>query len=45
MTSGKLLKTWKAHDKSLNCLLFSDDDSILISGSDDGVICVWSLIR
>ncbi|KAI9108783.1 hypothetical protein K1719_020088 [Acacia pycnantha] len=44
VTSGQLLKTWRAHDKTLNCLLFSDDDSLLISSSDDGVICVWSLI-
>ncbi|XP_059444284.1 protein ROOT INITIATION DEFECTIVE 3-like isoform X1 [Corylus avellana] len=44
IASGRLLKTWQAHDKSLNCLLFSNDDSLLISGSNDGMICVWSVI-
>ncbi|KAK7291561.1 hypothetical protein RIF29_06803 [Crotalaria pallida] len=44
VTSGKLLKTWRAHNESLNCMLFSDDGSILITGSNDGMICVWSMI-
>ncbi|XP_061366533.1 protein ROOT INITIATION DEFECTIVE 3-like [Gastrolobium bilobum] len=44
VTSGKLLKTWSAHNKSLNCMIFSDDNSLLISASDDGMICVWSMI-
>ncbi|KAM3751965.1 hypothetical protein ACB098_04G152200 [Castanea mollissima] len=44
IANGRLLKTWHAHHKSLNCLLFSNDDSLLISGSDDGMICVWSVI-
>ncbi|KAJ1413276.1 WD40/YVTN repeat-like-containing domain superfamily [Sesbania bispinosa] len=44
VTSGKLLKTWSAHNKSLKNMIFSDDDSLLISGSDDGMICVWSMI-
>ncbi|KAF6144630.1 hypothetical protein GIB67_006122 [Kingdonia uniflora] len=35
--SGKMLRTWRGHQKSLNCLSFSNDDSLLISGSDDGV--------
>ncbi|OIW00274.1 hypothetical protein TanjilG_27525 [Lupinus angustifolius] len=44
VTSGELLKSWIAHNKPLNCMLFSDDNSLLISGSDDGMICVWSMI-
>ncbi|XP_027337416.1 protein ROOT INITIATION DEFECTIVE 3-like [Abrus precatorius] len=44
VTSGELLKTWSAHNRSLNCMLFSNDNSFLISGSDDGMICVWSMI-
>ncbi|TQE09866.1 hypothetical protein C1H46_004444 [Malus baccata] len=44
VTNGKLLKTWHGHDKSLSCMLFSDDGSLLVSGSDDGMICVWNLI-
>ncbi|XP_010248940.1 PREDICTED: protein ROOT INITIATION DEFECTIVE 3-like [Nelumbo nucifera] len=42
--SGRLLKTWRAHPKALNCLAFSGDDSLLISGSCDGVIRIWSMI-
>lgn len=45
VANGKLLKTWRAHHKSLNCMLFSNDGSLLISGSNDGVVCVWSLVR
>ncbi|KAL5186401.1 Protein ROOT INITIATION DEFECTIVE 3 [Glycine soja] len=44
VTNGKLLKTWKAHNKSLNCMLFSDDNSLLFSSSSDGMICVWPMI-
>ncbi|KAG2678577.1 hypothetical protein I3760_11G008900 [Carya illinoinensis] len=44
IASGRLFKTWHAHHKSVNCLLFSNDDSLLISGSEDGMICVWSVI-
>ncbi|CAL1389069.1 unnamed protein product [Linum trigynum] len=44
VTSGRLLKTWRAHHKSLKCIAFSNDDSILISGSDDGMINAWSVI-
>ncbi|KAM1080565.1 hypothetical protein ACFX13_015484 [Malus domestica] len=39
-----MLKTWRGHDKSLSCMLLSDDGSLLVSGSDDGMICVWNLI-
>ncbi|KAL9326603.1 hypothetical protein ACSQ67_007248 [Phaseolus vulgaris] len=44
VTNGKLLKSWMANKKSINCMLFSSDNSFLISSSDDGMICVWSLI-
>ncbi|KAF8399922.1 hypothetical protein HHK36_015792 [Tetracentron sinense] len=44
VSSGRLLKNWRAHHKSLNCLVFSDDNSLLVSGSDDGVVRVWSMI-
>ncbi|KAH7681127.1 pre-rRNA-processing protein IPI3 protein [Dioscorea alata] len=44
VTSGRLLKYWHAHHGSLICLAFSPDDSLLISGSEDGVICVWHMI-
>ncbi|XP_021681000.2 protein ROOT INITIATION DEFECTIVE 3 [Hevea brasiliensis] len=44
VANGRLLKTWRAHHKSLKCMAFSNDDSVLISGSDDGMICVWSMV-
>ncbi|CAN6845694.1 unnamed protein product [Brassica oleracea] len=45
VSSGKLLKKWHGHYQSVTCLLFSTDDSLLVSGSKDGYIRVWSLIR
>ncbi|RQP00814.1 hypothetical protein POPTR_015G093300v4 [Populus trichocarpa] len=44
VAGGRLLKTWRAHSRSLKCLIFSNDDSLLISGSEDGVVCVWSMV-
>ncbi|CAI9113104.1 OLC1v1013645C1 [Oldenlandia corymbosa var. corymbosa] len=44
ITSGRLLKNWCAHHTSISCLVFSKDDSFLISGTEDGVIAVWSMI-
>lgn len=43
--SGELLKLWSGHHKPVKCVLFSWDDSFLITGSSDGMICVWSMIR
>ncbi|XP_031738866.1 protein ROOT INITIATION DEFECTIVE 3 [Cucumis sativus] len=42
--SGELLKLWSGHHKPVKCVLFSWDDSFLITGSSDGMICVWSMI-
>ncbi|XP_021905497.1 protein ROOT INITIATION DEFECTIVE 3-like [Carica papaya] len=44
VSTGRLLKAWAAHDKCLKCMAFSDDGSILISSSDDGMLCMWSMI-
>lgn len=44
VASGRLLKTWNAHYRAVTCLVFSDDDSLLVSGSEDGSIKVWSLL-
>nr|GEX62510.1 hypothetical protein [Tanacetum cinerariifolium] len=41
--NGKLLKTWHGHYSPLTCLAFSNDSSLLISGSEDGMIVVWPM--
>ncbi|XP_010061738.3 protein ROOT INITIATION DEFECTIVE 3 [Eucalyptus grandis] len=41
--TGKLLRKWHAHYRAITCLVFSDDDSLVISGSEDGSVRVWSL--
>ena len=40
---GKLLKKWHAHYRVVTCLVFSDDESLLISGAEDECVRVWSL--
>ncbi|XP_028058478.1 protein ROOT INITIATION DEFECTIVE 3-like [Camellia sinensis] len=44
ITNGRLVRTWCAHHKSVTCLTFSNDDSFLISGSEDGMIIIWPMI-
>ncbi|XWS14714.1 hypothetical protein CRYUN_Cryun35bG0032400 [Craigia yunnanensis] len=43
VATGRLLKKWHAHYRAVTCLVFSEDDSLLISGSEDGCVRVWSL--
>eukprot|EP00268_Persea_americana_P036723 TRINITY_DN3624_c1_g1_i1.p1 TRINITY_DN3624_c1_g1~~TRINITY_DN3624_c1_g1_i1.p1 ORF type:complete len:226 (-),score=36.74 TRINITY_DN3624_c1_g1_i1:2581-3258(-) len=45
VASGTLLKKWNAHYRAVTCLVFSDDDSLLISGAEDGCVRVWSLLK
>ena len=45
VATGRLLRLWPGHYKNVSCLVFSDDDSLLISGADDGLINVWPLLR
>uniref|UniRef100_A0A0D3ARI3 Uncharacterized protein n=2 Tax=Brassica oleracea TaxID=3712 RepID=A0A0D3ARI3_BRAOL len=40
VSSGKLLKKWHGHYQSVTCLLFSTDDSLLVSGSKDGCLMI-----
>ncbi|PPD85845.1 hypothetical protein GOBAR_DD17224 [Gossypium barbadense] len=42
VATGRLLKKWHAHYRAITCLVFSEDDSLLISGSEDG--CCSSLV-
>ncbi|CAL9090871.1 unnamed protein product [Musa acuminata var. zebrina] len=44
VASGKLLTRWHAHYRSVTCLTLSKDESLLISGSEDGSVRVWSLM-
>nr|DAD32497.1 TPA_asm: hypothetical protein HUJ06_011348 [Nelumbo nucifera] len=43
VASGRLLKRWHAHYRAATCLFLSDDESLLVSGAEDGCIRVWSL--
>ncbi|KAI3947722.1 hypothetical protein MKX01_034387 [Papaver californicum] len=45
VASGRLLKKWNAHYRGLTCLVLSDDESLLISGAEDGCVRVWSLFK
>ncbi|PSR99780.1 Protein ROOT INITIATION DEFECTIVE like [Actinidia chinensis var. chinensis] len=44
VATGRLLKKWHAHYRAVTCLVFSDDQSLLISGAEDGSVRVWSLL-
>lgn len=43
VATGNLLKKWHAHYRGVTCMVFNDDQSLLISGSEDGCVRVWSL--
>ncbi|XP_057845764.2 protein ROOT INITIATION DEFECTIVE 3, partial [Cryptomeria japonica] len=42
--SGRLLRVWPAHYKAVTRLIFSDDESLLISGAEDGFVRAWPLL-
>ncbi|KAH6782218.1 Transducin/WD40 repeat-like superfamily protein [Perilla frutescens var. frutescens] len=42
VATGKLLK-WHAYYRAVTCLAFNDDQSLLISGAEDGCLRVWSM--
>nr|KAJ0212229.1 hypothetical protein LSAT_V11C400200450 [Lactuca sativa] len=44
VATGRLLKKWHGHYRPVTCLVFSNDQSLLISGSKDGTVRVWSLL-
>ncbi|KAL3514483.1 hypothetical protein ACH5RR_027200 [Cinchona calisaya] len=44
VATGRLLKKWHAHYRGVTGLVFSDDQSFLISGAEDGSVRVWSLL-
>ncbi|KAI3687130.1 hypothetical protein L1987_80821 [Smallanthus sonchifolius] len=44
VATGRLLKKWHGHYRGVTCLVFSMDQSLLISGAEDGSVRVWSLL-
>ena len=44
VATGRLLKKWRAHYRAVTCLVFTEDDSLLVSGSEDGSVRVWPLL-
>ncbi|KAF9601622.1 hypothetical protein IFM89_021088 [Coptis chinensis] len=45
LPSGCLLRSFPAHSKPVSCCIINHDASLLISGGDDGTICVFPLIH
>lgn len=43
VSTGSLVRTWKAHYLSVSCCTFVDDDSVLLTGSDDAIIRAWGI--
>ncbi|GKC68565.1 protein root initiation defective 3 [Tanacetum coccineum] len=41
VATGILLKMWHGHYRSITCLVFSMDQSLLIYGAEDGSVRVW----
>ncbi|PIA62292.1 hypothetical protein AQUCO_00200350v1 [Aquilegia coerulea] len=45
LPSGHLVRSFPAHSKPVSCCILNSDASLLISGGDDGVLCVFPLIQ
>eukprot|EP00271_Cylindrocystis_brebissonii_P006463 TRINITY_DN19255_c0_g1_i1.p1 TRINITY_DN19255_c0_g1~~TRINITY_DN19255_c0_g1_i1.p1 ORF type:complete len:559 (-),score=100.09 TRINITY_DN19255_c0_g1_i1:701-2377(-) len=45
VTTGTLLRRWQGHHRAVNTLVFTDDDSTLLSGADDGLVRAWYMIK
>ena len=41
--SGKMLRSWRGHYKAVTALCFARDDSFVVSGGEDALVCVWPL--
>lgn len=44
LQDGELLKTWSAHYRAVQTIVFSDCGSFLITGGSDGIVNMWSLM-
>jgi pre-rRNA-processing protein IPI3 len=42
--TGQLLRSWHGHHKTVRCVGLTDDCSYLLSGGDDAVLSVWSVV-
>lgn len=43
MTSGQLLRCWRAHYKAVTCIAVSSNGSFLITASDDSIVSCYSM--
>lgn len=41
--SGKMLRSWRGHYKAVTALRFVHNDSFLVSGGEDALVCAWPL--
>jgi hypothetical protein len=44
VASGDLVRSWDGHYKAVSSLAFTDDDSFLVSGSEDAMVNVWNIL-
>jgi WD40 repeat protein len=42
---NRYLKSWAGHTKSVNSVTFSPDGTMLASGSTDGTLRIWGIVR
>lgn len=38
-----LLENLTEHKDSVNCMRIADDESVLVTGSDDKTVCMWDV--
>lgn len=44
LDGDNLINVWKAHYRSITCLLFDDNNNTLFSAGEDGVVNAWCLL-
>ncbi|KAK3893899.1 hypothetical protein Pcinc_001124 [Petrolisthes cinctipes] len=42
--NGEALESQREHTGSINCMVLSEDGSLLVTGSDDSTACLWSAV-
>ena len=43
LREGTLVGTFEGHEDGINCLAIAADESVLVSGSEDGTARIWDL--